>query len=296
MTDPFLLWKHAMRSGLYETAWSIADQARRSRKFGRRDDPALPFHERWVWSGEPLDDKHVVVRCYHGLGDTIQFARYLPLLGKRAASVTLEAPARLIPLLKALRGIDRIIPFDTARPLSSSPYDIEITELDLALRQPPGAVSAPYLSARRAILPAQTIALCHGSGRWDSARDIPEEFLAPLTQVAPCITLMPAPTTLPVLNNLGCPFDMEVTASLISAAKLVVTVDTMVAHLAGALGKPTWLLLKADPDWRWDPLQRQSAWYPSMRLYAQPRPGDWGSAISAVMRDLASRNGRFGEW
>ena len=74
---------------------------------------------------------------------------------------------------------------------------------------------------------------------------------------------------------------------LVAGAELVITVDTMIAHLAGAMGKPTWLLLKAEPDWRWAPDQRGSAWYPSMRLYAQPRPGDWDAVVTQVERDLA---------
>jgi ADP-heptose:LPS heptosyltransferase len=78
------------------------------------------------------------------------------------------------------------------------------------------------------------------------------------------------------------------TASLVASADLVITVDTMIAHLAGALGKPTWLLLKADPDWRWS-LGRTSPWYPSMRLYRQPLAGDWGAVIAEVQRDLATR-------
>jgi ADP-heptose:LPS heptosyltransferase len=81
---------------------------------------------------------------------------------------------------------------------------------------------------------------------------------------------------------------MEATASLVAGAALVVTVDTMIAHLAGAMGRPVWLLLKADPDWRWSPDSAESPWYPSMRLYVQPRPGDWGSVVERVARDLSA--------
>jgi ADP-heptose:LPS heptosyltransferase len=103
---------------------------------------------------------------------------------------------------------------------------------------------------------------------------------------------MPGETQLDVLNAMGCPFDMDATAALVAGAELVITVDTMIAHLAGALGKPTWLLLKAEPDWRWAPDRRTTPWYPSMRLYVQPSPGDWESVIAEVERDLSARGAR----
>jgi ADP-heptose:LPS heptosyltransferase len=89
-----------------------------------------------------------------------------------------------------------------------------------------------------------------------------------------------------VLNPEGCPFDMELTAAIVSALDVVITVDTMIAHLAGALGRPTWLLLKSEPDWRWCPDRRASAWYPSVRQYVQPRSGDWAAVLDEVQSDL----------
>ena len=78
-------WTAAMRSGAYERAWDMALASLVARDPATRDDPALPYHLRWVWSGEPVDGRDVLVRCYHGLGDTLQFARFLPLLAARAA-------------------------------------------------------------------------------------------------------------------------------------------------------------------------------------------------------------------
>ena len=99
---------------------------------------------------------------------------------------------------------------------------------------------------------------------------------------------MPEPTGLDLLNPAGCPFDMAATASLVAGSALIVTVDTMIAHLAGAMGRPVWLLLKAEPDWRWSPDAVDSPWYPSMRLYVQPRAGDWAAVVERVTRDLAA--------
>ena len=89
-----------------------------------------------------------------------------------------------------------------------------------------------------------------------------------------------------VLNPQGCPASIAQTASLIAGLDLVITVDSMVAHLAGALGRPTWLLLRHDADWRWMQHRADSPWYPSMRLYRQPAPGDWEAVIRQVAADL----------
>lgn len=274
-----------MRSRRYADAWEMEARAIAGRDPATRDDPALPYHRRWLWDGRPLDGRDVLVRCYHGLGDTIQFARYLPVLAARARSVTLEVQPRLVPLLAGL-GVDLIEPFDVARPLPPAECDVGITELPAALRVAPEDCAAPYLAWPAADLPPGTIGLCATAGDWDADRSIAEPLLRPIAAAHPCVTLVAEATTLPVANPAGCPLDMAATAALVAGCARVVTVDTMIAHLAGAMGRPTALLLKADPDWRWDPAARASAWYPSMRLYPQPRPGDWASVVAAVAADL----------
>jgi hypothetical protein len=279
-------WTRAMRARDYPAAWRVSGEALAGRDPATRDDPALPYHLRWVWDGRPVDGRHVLVRCYHGLGDTIQFARYLPLLAARAASVTLEGPPRLAALLSQVPGVDRFVPFDPAHPLPPSECDLEIMDLAFALRTPPAQLPPPYLHAAPAPLPEGTVGLCWEAGDWDPARCVPPELLAGLCAARPCLSLVPGPTALPVLNPQGCPFDMDLTASWVAGASLVITVDTMIAHLAGAMNTPTWLLLKHDPDWRWAPERGGSDWYPSMRLYAQERPGDWNGVIARVAEDL----------
>ena len=280
-----------MRAGAYEAAWTLAARTLAERDRTTRDDPTQLHHLRWVWDGRCLDGAHVVVRCYHGLGDTLQFARFLPLLAARAASVTIEVQPRLRDLFAAAmpgHGL-AFVPFDPARPLPPEHVDVEIAELDFALRIPPTAAPPPYLRAMPAPLPNGTIALCYGAGDWDAERCVPSDLFAPLCRYGPSVTLMPEPTDLAVLNPEGCPFDLEETAALVAAADLVITVDTMIAHLAGAMDRTVWLLLKAEPDWRWPPDRRESAWYPSTRLYAQSRAGDWASVLDRVERDLAAR-------
>lgn len=279
-------WVRAMREGDHAQAWAISEQLVLSPVTARPDDPALPYHLRRVWNLQRLEGRHVVVRCYHGLGDTIQFLRFLPELRRRAASVTLEIQPRLVPLLGTAPIADCIVPFDLARPVTSAEADVEIMELSFALRVPPSVFPPPYLGAPPAPLPPGVLGFCCQAGNWDPTRSLPSKLLAPLCEGRDCVTLDPLPSALPVLNPEGCPYDMAQTAALIAGAELIVTVDTMIAHLAGAMGKPTWLLLKHAPDWRWPADSGRSEWYPSMRLYAQEAPGDWSGAVERVAHDL----------
>jgi len=288
MADLMQAWVAAMRTERFARAWALSLKVLRERDPATRDDPSVPYHLRWVWDGKPFDGMHVMVRCYHGLGDTIQFARYLPHLAKRAASVTVEAPPPLLTLLGLLPGIDRLVPFDRARPLPPSDCDVEIMELGFALRQRPAAAAPPYINVGISAAPAETrIGICHLAGRWDEERCLPGEYLQPICRAHPCISLVPQRCDLPVLNPQGCTSDVMATASLVASTSLVITVDTMIAHLAGAMARPVWLLLKAKPDWRWS-TGRTSSWYPSMRLYRQPRAGDWTSVLTEVEGDLAT--------
>jgi hypothetical protein len=277
-------WMVRMQRGDYVGAWEINALVLAGREAAARDDQRLPYHLRWVWDGRPFDGQHVLVRCYHGLGDTLQFARYLPELRRRVVSLTLETQAALIPLLAGLRIVDHIIPFDIAAPAPPAECDLEIMELPFALRMPPEGVSPPYLQSPAAILPHGTVGLCWAAGGWDPARSVPADLFRLFTS-RPCVTLLPAPTTLDVLNSGGCPMDLAATAALISGCTLVVTVDTMVAHLAGALNRPTWLLLKQDADWRWLTNRVDSPWYPAMRLYRQCAPGVWDAVFDRLSRD-----------
>ena len=284
-----------MRAGAFDAAWAISDAVLAARDPATRDDPALPYHLRWVWDGRGLEGRRVLVRCYHGLGDTLQFCRYLPALRQRAAHVTLEAQPELLPLLRHLPGPDRLIPFRPDAPAPASECDIEVMELAHALRLTPQG--APYLSADPLPRPAEglLVGLCWQAGGWDPGRSVPLHALAPLGQ-APGVRLIslqrgPGMTELggagapPVLDLKDRSADVAAVARLLAALDLVVTVDTMVAHLAGALGRPTWVLLQAEADWRWM-TGRRSHWYGSVRLYRQDRPGEWEGPLAQMQADL----------
>lgn len=281
-------WRFHMKRGDYAQAWRVSEQVLAARDRDARDNPRLPYHLRWVWDGRDFANRHVLVRCYHGLGDTLQFARYLPLLGTMAASVTVEAQPQLIPILSTLDGVGRFIPFILDAPAPPSDCDMEIMELQFALRAPPDAIDTPYFHSSPLQLTPGAIGLCWHAGEWDPDRRIPHELFRALTFL-PCVSLIPEPTDLRVLNPEGCPRDIESAARLVASVDLVITVDTMIAHLAGALGRPVWLLLKHDADWRWMADRNNSPWYPSMRLYRQPEPGDWSSVLARVAEDVFER-------
>ena len=285
-------WIAAMRRGDYETAWRISDQVLAGRDKRSRDDPRLPYHLRWVWGGESVAGKDVLIRCYHGLGDTLMFARYLAPLRKIAASLTVEAQPPLCPIIARMGVADRVVPFALDAPLPPAACTAEIMELPHALRLGPGAVAVaqpPYLQAEW-VEPGGGVGVCWRGGDWDPERSLPEPLAALLLMgmAERPVLLQPYATDLPVANPSGCPVSLEDTASLIAGLELVITIDSMVAHLAGALNRPTWLLLKHDADWRWMADRDDSPWYPRMRLFRQASPGDWGSVIAAVRGALAA--------
>ncbi len=281
-----------MRRGDFPAAWAVSDAVLALRDPRTRDDPSQPYHQRWVWEGRAFAGQRVLVRCYHGLGDTVQFCRYLPLLRPHVAALDVEVQPELMGLLSALPGPDRLLPFDPANPAPPSGCDIEIMELPHALRIAPGP--APYLSVP-VTRPgaALRVGLCWGAGGWDPRRSVPFRLLAPLGDL-PGVQLVslqrgPAASEGPPCDD---SMDIQRTARLMGTLDLVVSVDTMVAHLAGALGRPTWLLLQAEADWRWMDARDDSPWYPTMRLFRQALQGDWHAPVArlrAELADLATR-------
>ncbi len=265
----------------FPAAWAVADTVLAGRPPGTRDDASRPYHERWVWDGRDLADRRVTVRCYHGLGDTLQFARFLPALRARAAHVTLEAQPALCPVLAGLPGIDRLVPFDPEHPVTATD-DVEIMELPHALRVHP--TGAPYLAVPPVPVPNARLGVCWQAGSWDPARSLPLDQLHPLLPPG-AVSLQRGAAGLP--DPLGGCMSVLATAGLVASLDCVVTVDTMVAHLAGALGRPVHLLLRADADWRWGRGHR-TAWYARTHLHRQHRPGDWSAALESLGRALTA--------
>ena len=282
-----------MQRGDFRRAWELSDQVLAS-----RTGPCwhLPRHEQWIWDGRSLEGRRVLVRCYHGLGDTIQFARYAPLLRDVASHVTFWAQPALIPLLRSVDGMDVIIPLHDGVPECDYDADVEIMELAHVFRTTVETIPArvpyfhvpPVLLERRANL---LVGVFWQTGDWDDRRVVPASLL-------PVLAAVPGVELCMVRRDRACagdaapvtelPHDDDVygTARMMRDLDLVIAADSMPAHLAGALGVPTWTLLHTEPDWRWMIDRDDSPWYPTMRLFRQRQPGDWAEVMERVAARL----------
>ena len=287
-----------MRRGDFAAAWAISDRVLTERRARNEDCSRWPRHLQYIWDGSSFDGKHVLVRCYHGLGDTIQYARFMEPLRRRASQVTLWAQPALLPLLQNVRGIDQLIPLHDGAPQTAYDVDLEIMEVAHALRVdtstlcervrylglPPGS-NASHHSLK--------VGIAWRSGDWDARRSIHGEALAPLGAL-PGIewhSLQYPSEPLPFESqDLACR-DISAMAMRMRDLDLVLSVDTMVAHLAGAMGLPTWLLLNREPDWRWGDRGQRTTWYPSMRLFRSDADG-WPALIGAVSDALREERDR----
>lgn len=282
-----------MRRGDFAAAWSISDDILRRRVSDGDVCDDWPRHMQFVWRGKTLTGQRVFVRCYHGLGDTLQFVRLLATPRLRAAEVILWAQPQLLTLLRTVRGIDRLLPLHEGEPDLDYDVDVELMELPHALRLDmadlPGPLPYIYVSGPkppRGTL--QRIGVCWQSGDWRTERSVPPEILRPWLSLRGIrwfnLTYPPQASELPAAP-IACR-DLAEMAVRLRLLDLVITVDTMVAHLAGALGIPVWLMLDHDPDWRWMSGRNDSPWYPTMRLFRQSSPGDWAGVIDEIRREL----------
>ncbi len=271
-----------------------------------------------LWRGEAAAGRTLLIHAEQGFGDTLQFCRYARLAADRGLRVVMEVQQPLVRLLRTLACVDLVVgrgeelpDFDLQCPMLSMPLALGTT-----LATIPSAAS--YLRADEAQAAAwrTRLAVVANQGTriglvWagnpiphlrvaatmDRRRSIAPDRLAPLFDVsgAHFFSLQKdgpaAPEHFPLTDVMAEMGDFADTAALIANLDLVISVDTAVAHLAAALGKPVWLLDRFDPCWRWLTGRRDSPWYPTLRLYRQPRPGDWESVVTEVARDLQSLAG-----
>jgi len=259
----------------------------------------LPRHFQSVWTGTPLERKRVLIRCYHGLGDTIQFIRYAPLLRAKAAELAVWAQPALMTLLEGVQGIDRILPLHDGTPDWERDADVEVMELPYIFRTTAETIpsTVPYIHVDPAPVRHDNFAvgIAWRGGDWDPRRDIPFSVITRLTKV-PGVTFNALQKDAgpserhealrPVIHSSS---DALATARIMRGLDLVISVDSMPAHLAGALGVPTWTLLHTGADWRWmeDRDREHRPWYPTMRLFRQSAPGEWEPVIARVAMELA---------
>lgn len=296
-------WLSHMRAGDFAAAWTINDEV--IRRGWYRPSANLPRHYQVVWNGETLAGKAVRIVCHHGLGDTIQFVRYAPRVKEIAGSVTLCAQPQLLPLLRTMeRSFDELLPLDDRRcDLHAAQVCVEVMELPHIFRTTLRSVPAdvPYFRVRPARLPDRrrpNVGLVWEGSLWDPQRSIPFEFIRALAASADVNWhVIQRGEALNDWNeafgrNSGAENVLEA-AGVIAALDLLITIDSMPAHLAGALGVPTWILLAADPDWRWMTQTAASPWYPTARLFRQTQQGEWWpviEAVTAALQDLRDIN------
>jgi Tfp pilus assembly protein PilF len=261
------------------------------------------------WGGEPISGRTILLQAEQGTGDTIQFLRYAPMVAERGCNVILRIPASLIGLCgSAISAASHVVGMH--EPTPQYHYHVSLMSLPNIFATGIDAIPAPvrYLCPppqyaedwQREIGAFRGIRVglvwagnpVHEN---DHNRSIPFSYLLPLLAVeraqfyslqvgdrssdlrlanARAIDLSPSLT------------DFSATAGAIDVLDLVITVDTAVAHLAGAMGKPVWLLLPHVPDWRWLLGRDDSPWYPTMRLFRQESRGDWAGVIARVTREL----------
>lgn len=267
-----------------------------------------------LWQGEPVHGRSVLLHDEGGFGDTLQFIRYAPMLAARGARVTALVQPALVRLLRqSIGACVTILP----RGASLPPHDLQCPMLSLPrgfgtrLETIPG--ETPYLAeqpAARAAWEARLAPLRHGGARlvglvWagaprpglaafaamDRRRSVPPELLAPLGRATGVrfISLQHGAVRhppLPMTDWMAEMQDFADTAALVANLDLVISVDTAMAHLAGGLGVPTWLLSRHDACWRWLAGRVDSPWYPGLRVYRQGAAGAWEALLAEVVRDL----------
>ncbi len=262
-----------------------------------------------LWEGELLEGSRILLHAEQGLGDTLQFVRYVPLVAARGGSVVLEVPQSLFHLLATTEGAGEVIRrgeaiphVDWQCPMMSLPRAFA-TELHSIPAKIPYVHPDPSLVEiwrRRLRGNSLRIGLVWGGSpafpheRW---RSIPLDQLAPLTNLTHAVfySLQVGPLAGQVrqvgerakLIDLQSELkDFAVTAAIVANLDLIISVDTAVAHLAGALGKPVWILLHLSADWRWLLDRRDSPWYPTARLFRQSTLGNWRDVVTCVEREL----------
>lgn len=300
---PWNLGFASLLAGDYAQGWVGYEQRLAQHEIERREW-SVPR-----WNGRLVPGQRILVHHEQGLGDTIQFARYLPLLSRSGMLVEVLCQKPLVSLFEGTPGVvlcssdpDAFTPGDWQVPFPSLGYHFR-TRLDNIPNQVPYLMGRPdrlenWQQLFAQLPPAKLRVGLAWQGnplhRNDHNRSLPVSFLNELLDIEDCQFLSlqkgAAPASIPSgIKDLGpLLVDFADTAAAVQCLDLVISVDTSVTHLAGAFGRPTWTLLPYSPDWRWLLHRSDSPWYPSMRLFRQPVPGDWASVMREVKREIVS--------
>lgn len=294
-------WQVAMLTGNFAAAWRESDAIRQR---GHAD-------EHRFWNGESVEGKRVIVRCLHGLGDAVQMLRYLPGLQAQCKELIVEVPPHLLPLAPFFVGMRTLITWGSQAPVQQPAWDLQMEVMELPHFFRTVADELPLATQYLALPPEQVrdmaqrmgpsetprVGVVWSASEWDPSRRLPSD----------CLERLLAQHGLQFWNLQGGPqhdssAQAKIAAGLQDAAMLgdgllpltsvianldlVITVDTLAAHLAGALGRPAWVLLQHRADWRWMHGRDDSPWYPTLRLWRQPVQEDWATLTLAVCEAL----------
>ena len=290
-----------MLRGEFEEAWRVSD------RIATRGTPDANR----LWDGEPFAGKRVMIRCLHGFGDAIQFLRYGRMMRREAATVMAQTHPQLVSLLRGMPFLDAVLTWSDGPLRKGADWDqqVEVMELPRIFRTELATIPAeiPYLWVDQRYLDASALALQHDGrprvgllwegGGWDRKRDVPLAELRPVLETTGVWwysfqrgpgrdELAGAEFGGRVRDLSGDAAETVYFAADLMQIDLLITVDTMAAHLAGALGKPVWVLLAHDADWRWMLDRPDSPWYPTMRLFRQSAPGEWEEPVRRVSKEL----------
>jgi hypothetical protein len=297
-------WNAHMFAGDFASAWHESDAIR-----------ALGTHDpHRFWQGEDIAGKRVIVRCLHGFGDAVQMLRYLPLLREQCAHVIVEVPPRLLELAACFAGADEVITWGENAPAQAPLWDVQVEVMELPYlfrtiaHELPLAtqyLQIPTSAQQRVALATGTsykprVGIVWSASEWDLTRCLPMNCVARLTGIAGIEfwnlqggakhdVAIDDPALAGVHDAASLGDGVLMLAAVIQQLDLVITVDTLAAHLAGALGKPAWLLLQHAADWRWMHERTDSPWYATLRLWRQPAPGNWRGMVEQVCVELEQR-------
>jgi hypothetical protein len=265
--------------------------------------PALDLLGVPMWRGESLVGKSIIVRSEQGYGDTLQFARYIPLLAGRGARVLFAVRPPLARLLRGLAGVaeilperaDAVPPADFHTPLMSLPYrfgtSLETVPANVPYLSAPESISATLKRSAETRIAIGVVWACNAEHPDYDKRSMPVAELSALAEISgtAIYSLQYGEAArdadgISAIRQLGHTLvDFAQTASALTQFDLVVTVDTAIAHLAGAMARRCFLLLPHEADWRWLRDREDSPWYPTLRLFRQPAPGDWAGVMRRVI-------------
>jgi len=296
-----LLSRGDFREGWDEFEWRLRSPARKlNRGFGQPQ-----------WNGSDLTGKTILLHTEGGFGDAIQFIRYVPQVGERGGQIILECQGELVRLFAQVSGISRILRrldalpyFDFQIPLQSLPRVFQTTQANIP-------ATVPYLTASKEIAqnwkerlasePGPKVGLVWaGSNTTGGRRSNSLDIFAPLAEVRGIRfyslqkgpeSKQPAPRGLSIADYTEQLSDFADLAGFIENLDLVISVDTSVAHLAGAMAKPVWTLVGFVPDFRWLRNRLDSPWYPTMRLFRQEKGEKWTAVVARIANELRARFG-----